>query len=432
MSAQRKFPRGFFWGAATSAHQVEGNNHNDWSQWEKANAERLAKVAPAFYKTRVPNWSSFEDQARDPDNYISGAAADHYNRYSEDIKIMADLGLHAYRFSIEWSRIEPQEGKFNQDAIDHYRKVIRTLRDKGLEPFVTLHHFTNPIWLVQKDGWLNPSFPHYFARYAEFVGAQFSKDVKYWITINESESYLLGRYLRLRSAPTWPWPDWPDSERSLQKYSKAKKNMVKAHKAAYAAIKRISPQVQVGFSHAMVYFEPQNFLVKPLVAFLNRAGGAGFLNKVRHHQDFIGVNYYPRILVRIRGLNPVKFFITDPEAKDITDFGLEIYPPGIYKVTQSVKHYNVPIYITENGIADSQDHRRGDFISQHLRWLHRSIEDGADVRGYFYWSLLDNFEWSAGFWPQFGLVSVDRNTMQRLVRPSAKIYGQIAVANAIE
>lgn len=399
----------FFWGAATSAHQVEGGNHNDWTEWEHANAKRLAQSA----KSNPPagGWPQYIlDNYPNPlqeENYISGRACDHYNRFREDFDIAKQLGHNAHRFSIEWSRIEPEEGRWNEKEIEHYREVIKALRERGLEPFVTLWHWPLPIWLRDKGGWKSKRIVDYFCRYAEKVVSEFNQDITFWITINEPLVYAKISYLEGR---------WPPQERNLISFFRVSKNLVNAHKKAYSVIKRINPKSQIGIAHNMSFFEvTKNNLFSNI---LKRLGewrkNYAFLNAISDYQDFIGFNYYSTYQANLR--------FSKVKTEQTTDMGWSIYPKGIYSMLRALKKYNKPIYITENGLADAKDEKRAEFISEHLRWLKKAFGDGVDMRGYFYWSLLDNFEWSDGFWPRFGLVEVDYKTMERKIRPSALEY----------
>lgn len=411
-------PPGCLWGAATAAHQVEGNQHNDWSEWEPDHAHDWAQETERRLR-HLPNWPRIKSEVRDPANYISGYAADHYHRYPEDIEIMKSLGLNSYCFSIEWSRVEPSRGEFDAEAIEHYRQVLLELREAGIEPFVTLHHFTNPVWLEDAGGWHGRDFPVLFERYVEHVVSQLGDLVTFWATVNEPESHLVSRYL---GSPIWP--GWPHQETSIRKYFRARRQFVRAHKRAYTAIKRQTPQAQVGFAHGIVWFESRSLWTKPVVWWLDRHGGTGEYRHMLNYQDFLGLQYYIRNVIRPRFSHPVNW-AKMPHSERKNDVGWEMYPEGLYKLTQKLKKYNLPIYITENGTADSRDELRADFIRDHVEAINRSIQDGADIRGYFYWSLLDNFEWSSGFWPKFGLVEVDRNIQKRSVRPSAYKYASI-------
>lgn len=355
-----KFPKGFYWGAATSAYQVEGGINNcDW-----------AKVYPA------------------------GRACDHYNRYEEDFDIAESLNHNTHRFSIEWSRIEPEEGKFDEKEIEHYQKVIDALRKRGIEPFVTLYHWTLPIWIRDIGGWENKKTIDYFARYCdEFT--RLLKGVQFWITLNEPEIFASHGYLK---------GVWPPQKKNFLSYLRVLGNLIKAHRKVYKIIKKNNSGAKIGIAKNNIYFEGW-----PLF-FIDWWWNKYFLNKIRNYQDFIGLNYY--------------FHRRFPKNKNevVSDLGWEIYPEGIYHVLKDLKKYNLPIYITENGLADAKDEKRGKFIKEHLYWIHKTIQEGVDVKGYLHWSLLDNFEWDKGFWPRFGLVEVDYKTMERKIRPSALEY----------
>jgi beta-glucosidase len=379
----------FLWGAATSSHQVEGGNQNDWSEWEKKNAMRLSKESGGTYL---------------PGNYISGRACDHYNRYEEDFDIAKKLGHNAHRFSIEWSRVEPEEGRFDEKEIEHYRTVLRALRERGMEPFVTLWHWTLPLWVRDKGGVTSKQFPQLFTRYAERMAQEFTNDVTFWITINEPLIFTTNAYLR---------GIWPPQKRNGFFYARALRNLIAAHKAAYGVVKKQNAGAQIGIAKNNVYFAGG---VMRHAA--NWWWNGYFLNKINNTLDFVGLNYY--FHNRIKG-----FRFNQNEQKIVSDLGWEVYPEGIYHVLLDIKKYNKPVYITENGVADANDALRADFIKKHLQWIRKAIAEGVDARGYFYWSLLDNFEWDKGFWPRFGLVEVDYKTMERRIRASAWEYKKI-------
>jgi beta-glucosidase len=417
-----KFPDGFFWGAATSSHQVDGNNHNDWTEWEKENAERLAKEAKNYWQ----KWQQEKfPEMFEPENYISGRACDHYNRYKEDFDIAKSLSHNAHRFSIEWSRIEPEEGKFDEKEIEHYRQVIWALKKRGLEPFVTLWHWTLPYWVAEKGGWEKRKIIDYFLRYAEKIVDSLGNEIVFWQILNEPQSYAGLSYVT---------GFFPPQIKSLYRANKVFKNLMSAHRKTYKIIKQKLNNVQVGASHYLVYHTPykNNFLNLTIVRLLNYIRGTRFIKAMQGYQDFLGLQYYhhDRIKLSLGG----RFIIAkiDNENKEISDMGWEIYPEGIYYVLKNLKKYKLPIYITENGIADAKDKKREKFIKEHLYWAHKAIKEGVDVRGYFYWSLLDNFEWDKGFWPRFGLVEMDYQTMERKIRPSALEYKKIIEKNAIE
>jgi len=418
-----EFPKGFLWGAATSSHQVEGGQHNDWSEWEKKNADRLAAESRHYDN---PHWERFAKQAADPKNYLSGAACDEYHRYEEDFDILGELHLDAYRFSLEWSRIEPEEGRFDGQAIEHYRQVISSLRARNIEPFVTLWHWTLPIWLAEQGGTSARRFPFYFERYAKKIAETLGDDIRFWITLNEPDvhtsfAYLLGQWTPEKKNPFF----------AIRAYCK----LIKAHNLAALAIKSIRPDAQIGISKHQVYFEmARPTLVNKIIKFAaDWPWNFYFLNRIDRHQDFIGMNSYQRKIVD-NGLDVAGSGV-DPESdKDRiqTEFGWEYSPESIYGALMELKKYDKPVYITENGIADSTDGLRPRFIRDSLAAIHRAIGDGMDIRGYFYWSLLDNFEWDKGFWPRFGLVHVDYATQKRTIRQSARLYAGIAESNILE
>ena len=409
------FPKGFLWGTATASHQVEGNTHNDWSEWEKQNAERLARESEHAFRHN-PNWEKFRGEAADPKNYISGSACEHYARYEQDFDILQSLHLNAYRFSLEWSRIEPAEGVFDQKALEHYRSVIAALRKRDIEPFVTLWHWTLPLWLSKKGGAASPDFSAYFVRYAEKIVSVLGADVRFWITLNEPDVQSAHSYLK---------GAWPPQEKSLWQYLRALHHLSGAHKKTYGVIKRHFPAAQIGIAkHQVAFAMARPTLINRLLKTLADYGWNDyFLKRIRKHQDFIGLNHYNRnVIDNGYGKNPNTLQ---------TDFGWEYSPESIHQALMELKPYYKPIYITESGLADAGDELRQQFIPAVLTAVHRAIEDGADVRGYFYWSLLDNFEWDKGYWLRFGLVHVDYATQQRTIRPSALAYAAIARSNSL-
>ncbi|HAG27436.1 TPA: glycoside hydrolase family 1 protein [Patescibacteria group bacterium] len=383
-----RLPKGFLIGAASSSHQVEGNNiHNDW--WHQ---EQLG---------RVPK---------------SGLATDHWNRFEEDFDIAKQIGLNAMRISIEWSRIEPTEGKFDVAAIAHYKRVLESLRKHGLTRMVTLFHFTLPQWVAEKDGFANSSNIQYFVRYAKLIAEELGEEIELWNTINEPEVFTYMSSL----AGKWP----PFAKNPLRGF-KQFRNLAKAHKLAYHAIKKVLPNAQISIAKNNVYneaYRKNNALDKMAVWFQDWSGNYWFLNMIKNEMDFIGLNYYFYHSLGV-GLNGIKQKnLTGPKS----DMGWRTYPKGIYHLIMELhKRYGKPVYITENGIANARDDMRQDFIRQHLEWCNKAITDGADVKGYFYWSLTDNYEWSDGYDPKFGLVEINYETQKRTIRPSAEIFKQI-------
>ena len=414
-----KFPKNFLWGTATSAHQVEGNNYNDWSEWENENADRLAKEAskkswPDFILKNYPNPLQKE-------NYISGRVCDHYNRFREDFDIAKSLGHNAHRFSIEWSRIEPEEGKFNEKEIEHYREVIKALRERGLEPFVTLWHSTNPNWIRDIGGWENSKTSQYFLRYVEKVVKSYPC-VKYWLTLNEPTVYAGLGYVQ-GSQPPWV----KDFRRANSVFA----NFVKAHNLAYRGIHEINKEAFVGFAHHLVYMQrkdnwPWTWLAARILEYVRNWR---FLNATKKECDFLGIQFYQSQSVgfSLRSGKWGPITASSILGKPIDDLGWAINPEGVYDLLKSVSKYGKPIFITESGISDAKDAHRPKFIEQTLRSISRAIREGVNVRGYFYWAFMDNYELPEmrGFWPRFGLVEINYKTLERKIRPSALAYKKI-------
>lgn len=407
------FPKDFFWGAATAAHQVEGDNQNDWTEWEQKNAKLQMlnaknRVWPDFILKNYPNPLQEE-------NYISGKACDHYHRFRQDFDIAQSLGHNAHRFSLEWSRVEPEEGRFDEREIAHYREVIHALRERGIEPFVTLWHWTVPLWVSRRGGVENKEFPRWFSRFCEKVVGELKGDVKFWMTLNEPTSVIANSFLH---------GIWPPQKKSFRAALQVFQRLAKAHRRAYKVIHRVSPNAQVGFGNLMVYFEPYrrvNPLDRIAVAIRDFWTNKLFLLLTRNTHDYFALQYY--FHSKIQFPNRIQ-----NENTRVSDMGWELYPAGLYYLLRRLAAYGKPIYITENGLADARDKHRAWFIRESMRQISLAILDGADVRGYFHWSLLDNFEWDKGFWPRFGLVEVDYRTLERKIRPSAWEYKEIVEA----
>jgi beta-glucosidase len=385
-----RFPHGFLWGAATAAHQIEGSNvRNDWWRAEEAG------VLP----------------------HRSGDACDSWNRWADDIRLLQEMGLNAYRFSVEWARIEPEPGRFDQTALDTYRRMLEGMHAAGIEPLVTLHHFTNPDWLAERAGWSNPDVVSRFAQYADRVGRSLGDLVRWWVTINEPSILGLKGYLE----GTWP----PHRPGDLRGYLRLLRHTARAHVVGRQAIRASRTDALVSIAFALWPLQPLRWW-SPIDQVMVRLGDWGWqgrvLNRTLPALDWIGVNYYSRTMVGWP-------FPRLPElrASDIrTDFGWEIYPQGLYDVLMRVGRYRLPVVITENGISDVDDDLRPAYLVAHLRQAQRAISDGVDLRGYMHWSLLDNFEWSSGYTQHFGLATRDR-----VLRPSAHVYARIARDNAL-
>jgi beta-glucosidase len=399
MSTRQQFPSGFLWGAATAAHQIEGNNvHSDW-------------------------WAA-EQEGRLP--YRSGLACDSWNRWQHDLQLLKDIGLNAYRFSVEWARIEPEPGFFDQHALDTYRQQIQAMRVAGIEPMVTLHHFTGPLWLEQQGGWRNRDIIQRLATYADRVARELGDLVEWWITINEPSILAMKTYLE----GAWP----PQRPGDIRGYVRMLRHAAFAHGAARSAIRGHRNNARTSMAFAIWPLEPVRRW-NPIDQAMARLGDwlwqGRVLRRTAHLLDWVGVNYYTRVRV---GWPPERSDAAlDPHAGagDRTDFGWEIYPRGLYDVLQRAGRYNKPVVITENGISDSDDDQRPGYIVSHLEQILRAIRDGVDVRGYMHWSLMDNFEWADGFTQRFGLAEVNFTTFERRLRPSARLYGEIARRNAL-
>ena len=392
-----KFPDGFLWGAATSSHQVEGGQDNDWSEWEKK-----GKIA---------------------DGTVSGRAGDHWNRYKADFDIAKSLGHTAHRLSIEWSRIEPHQGTWDETAIAHYRDVINALRERGMEPFVTLWHFTSPRWFMERGGWEAHDAPELFARYAAKI-AEALFGVTYWMTLNEANVYTLFGYVT---------GEWPPEVRNPWRAYRVFRNLAHGHNAAARAMRAIRPDLKIGSAHNVVPHQP----VRPersLDRWSSRTADQWYNRKwldwTAKECDFFGINTYFRLFMRFA--SPWQPFAPAPMPKPHSDFGWEMYPHELFLALRLAGTYGKPLYVTENGVADAQDRWREEFIKGSLKELHSAISSGVDVRGYLHWSLLDNFEWREGFSKRFGLVAVDYTTMERTVRESARRFATVCKKNQLE
>lgn len=408
------FPEGFWWGAATSAHQVEGDNrHNDW-------------------------WA-FEEAGRTKSGERSGAGVDHFHRFADDFEQARQMGHNAHRLSIEWSRLEPRRGAFDEAAWHHYDQVLSALKARQLEPFLTLWHFTTPQWVMEAGGWLNPETPAHFLRFVEKVVNRYHDAVTYYITLNEPTVYAFYGYDQ---------GTWPPGRRNRNEAVQVILNLMGAHAQASAFIHHVNPHARVGMANHLCVFDPLSpwnpldWLKAALVdRFFNwppldaQVTGSAWLalpgqrpRRIHNAQlvrsvDFIGLNYYTRWRQSIWSSSEQ---LTTPGAVT-NDLGWELYPEGLYRILKRLSRYPLPVIITENGMADAGDRLRPRFLAESVRHMKRAIDEGCDVRGYFHWSLLDNFEWAEGYGPRFGLLRVDRETpgMPRSWTESAHVYQRI-------
>jgi len=411
-----QFPTNFFIGASTAAHQVEGNNiYSDY--WLMENLKKSMFAEP------------------------SGDAVNHYKLYREDIAMMVDFGLNAYRFSIEWARIEPEEGEFNDEAINHYRDVLLTCKKNNITPLVTLHHFTSPKWLIRLGGWESEQTPDYFARYCAHVMKELGELIPYVCTINEANIAIgITRMMKQNSASAAQVGVNPEMLAHMQAYQaelgeafgmnpkeihtflapRTEQGMsviFQAHVAARTAIKQISPDTRIGITMSLHDLQSIPGGEKLAAQELHEE----FLQFLPYLQedDFFGLQNYTREVYGPEGVVPAASEV------EKTQMGYEYYPQGLESVIRSVyKHLNKPIIVTENGVATEDDHRRVEFIDQALKGVHACISDGIPVYGYMHWSLLDNFEWQLGYSKHFGLVAVDRSQQLRIPKPSAYHLGK--------
>lgn len=399
-----KFPEHFLWGASSSAHQVEGGNHNQWSVWELENAKALASMSKG-QKKYLPKWDMIEAAAANPANYVSGEATDHYNRYREDFLLLKKMNMNAWRFSIEWSRIEPEEGAWNPEAIEHYRTYLQTLQKVGIEPVVTFWHWTVPVWFEQKGGWTKRKNIQYFVRFAEKLFEELGKDFRYVVTLNEPEVYMAKGFFAA---------DWPPQMRSKIKALTVMGNLIRAHKKVYKLAKSIGRKYLVGIakSSAHHYAGDDSILSRATANLMRYLQDHYILDRTHKASDYIGVNYY--FSNRYYGTR-----VHNPNTR-LNDLGWDMQPANIQYVLEDLAdRYDMPILITENGLADAEDEYRQWWIGQTLMAMHRALQNGVKLEGYMHWSLTDNFEWSSGFWPRFGLAKVDYKTKKRTLRPSA-------------
>jgi len=393
---KRTFPAGFRWGAATAAHQVEGNNvANDW--WDFEHREDTLCVEP------------------------SGDACDHYHRYGDDIELLAGLGFNTYRFSVEWSRIEPEEGHFSRSAVDHYVRMAASCRELGIEPVITMHHFTLPRWVAAKGGWTNEATIDGFVRFSRHVAERLGELPARVCTINEPN--ILSYYAYRVGA-------FPPADVDDRQFWFAQNVLRRAHTKAFDELKATLPSsTGVGLALGMSEYQATPAEDVLAAARLDRIRGDSedwYLEACRGN-DFIGVQTYSRRLVDRGGIAPL------PGDRDRLIMGYDFYPEALAATIRRAHLVTagVPVYISENGIGTDDDAQRIRYVRAALGGVLDCLDDGLPVLGYTYWSLLDNFEWTLGYGPRFGLIDVDRATQHRRVKPSASWLGAIARANAL-
>jgi beta-glucosidase len=390
-SPEPDFPEGFLFGSSTAAHQVEGANvNNDWWVWEHT--------------------------AGTPAVEPSGDAIDQYHRYAEDFALLAELGQNAHRLSLEWSRIEPEPGEFSAAALEHYRRVLGTLAEGGLEAFVTLHHFTNPRWFAERGGWAARDAVERFERYCERV-AQALGDLMPWAcTINEPQ--IVARFGYLEG-----W--FPPGVRNAGLWKKVTRTFIAAHAAAVRALGAGAGAPKAGICLQLPDFEPARPGDPDCEAFtaeIRREMGEIYVEDLPG--AFVGVQYYTRERLdpAIPGHGKMP-----PEGAPVTQMGWELNPDGLGRAIRLAARSGLPVVITENGIATADDRERVAYLRDHLGQVAAALRDGIDIRGFMYWSAFDNFEWNEGYRPTFGMIGIERDDcLRRVVRPSARAYGELA------
>lgn len=428
-------PQDFLVGAATAAHQVEGNNiHSDYWAMEHM------------------KYGNFNEPSLD--------AVDHYNRYEEDIKMVAEAGLNAYRFPIEWARIEPKQGVYDENEIEHYRKVLTCCRENGVEPIVTMMHFTSPKWLIENGGWENEATVEAFKNYCQYVTEQLGDLMHYVCTINEANmgiqvaaisaryrAQMMAKMQRMQQGGAEEKKDLEGTAQVGMNFNDMMANMqkqkeenveifgtdtlqtfvsartpegdmlvIRAHQAARAAMKAVKPELQIGLTLSLHDIQAQEGG--------EETAAKEWVDEFTHYvpyikeDDFFGLQNYSRSLIGPNGILPV------PEGAEITQMDYEYYPEGLEHVIRRVyEEMPMPIMVTENGIATADDTRRVAYIQTAMKGVENCIQDGIPVKGYMYWSMMDNFEWQKGFGMTFGLISVDRTTQTRTAKPSLTVLG---------
>ncbi|MGA8617932.1 MAG: family 1 glycosylhydrolase [Candidatus Sulfotelmatobacter sp.] len=417
-----RFPSGFLWGVSTSAHQVEGgNDNNQWSAWEAAGRIKAGDRC--------------------------GQACGWWDNAERDFDLAREIGVNSLRLSVEWSRIEPEEGRWDSTALQRYREMLEGLHQRGIQPMVCLHHFSHPLWFERKGGFLSREAPQLFERFTRRVVSELGDLCRHWVTLNEPNVYgALGYVLG----------DFPPGKRGkIVTALRVISAMGRAHTRAYRTIHELQSEAQVGWAHNYVVFQPANPAFAPdrwIAGLLSYLFNESFLRLIEHGRlvfplslaggdsrsakgacDFIGLNVYSRFHVAFDLKCASQLFgrVFVPDHVPQGDRGFEnpygeAYPLAIKVAAERVARMGKPIYILENGVPDAQDRIRPWLIVNAARELHGLLQEGHDIRGYFHWTLTDNFEWSEGWGLRFGLVGLNQKTQQRTMRNSAHLYGTIA------
>ena len=398
-----QFPQDFTWGVATASHQIEGNNNNNWSDFER--------------RTGLEQ---------------SNNACEHWTRWREDFELIEHLGVKSYRFSVEWSRIQPEKGSWNEDALNQYSDMIDDLIAKGIKPMVTLHHFSHPIWFEEIGGFYQQENISHWTEYCKKVFTKLNPKVKDWCTVNEPEVFsIMGYYMKM----------FPPGKVSIFKTIKVMKNMLNAHSQTYHTLKQLNPDSRIGLAKNVTLFDPLrrwniihwltagalNYIWNgAIISALSKGRMFGSkINGAKNSFDFIGLNYYTHALTSPFIPQKVGVQLPKREHEIMTEFGYVMYAEGLERSVKLLSKLNVPIEITENGVADSDDSIRPVHLKRHIWCISEIIKRGYDVRSYYHWSLMDNFEWAEGYKLRFGLYHVDYKTQERTLKQSGKDYQKI-------
>jgi len=404
---QLKFPSNFNWGSATAAHQIEGNNTNNWSSFEeRTGIEKSAK------------------------------ACEHWQRWREDFNLLSELGVDSYRFSIEWSRIEPEQGEWNEAVVSTYSEMVDDLLQRGIKPMVTLHHFTHPIWFEELGGFSKKENLEHWVNYCERIFDVLSDRVKDWCTINEPEVFsIMGYFMGL----------FPPGRESIRKTLRVMRNMMSAHALAYRSLKSRRPDTRIGLAKNVTLFDPLrrwNLVHWITAKVLNHLWNGIWISSIKRGRmlgrrveyakgsvDFVGLNYYTHVLASPFMPRTIEVDLPKRKHQIMTEFGYPMYAEGLHRAIEMIAVLKVPIEITENGVADESDSLRPEHLRRHLLVLSQAIEEGYDIRSYHHWSLMDNFEWAEGYKLRFGLFSVDYDTQERTMRESGRLFKEIIANN---
>ena len=401
------FPDNFTWGVATASHQIEGNNNNNWTDFEvKSGLEK------------------------------SGDACQHWIRWKDDFDLIENLGVDSYRLSIEWSRIEPNKGEWNQDALDQYSEMIDELISRNIKPMVTLHHFSHPIWFEEMGGFYKRENTQLWVDYCQLIFESLNEKVTDWCTVNEPEVFsIMGYHMKM----------FPPGKGSVFKTIRVMKNMIHAHSTAYLALKNINPNARIGLAKNVTLFDPLrrwNLLHWITTIILNYVWNGAIISALKkgrmfgskihnakNSYDFIGLNYYTHVLTSPFLPQTTEIDLPKRKHEVMTDFGYTMYAEGLERAVKLISKLNVPIEITENGVADFDDSLRPVHLKRHIWQLSKLISEGYDIRSYYHWSLMDNFEWAEGYKLRFGLYHVDYETQERKLKQSGTDYQKIIKSN---